>query len=152
MVWQSTSPGTGQSSGRRLRILVVDDDSEGRLALGMLLRQAGMEVALAGSVPEARRSIERVQPDAVLSDLVMPDEDGFALLGTLRAKENEGGRHIPTFAISALSDPEIQRRATEEGFDAYFVKPCDFHEVFGRLARLATAGSSGMPGRSSRLD
>jgi CheY-like chemotaxis protein len=122
----------------RLRILVFDDDRDGRLALGILLRQAGMEVA---SVPEARRSLERMAPDAVLSDLVMPEEDGFALLGALRAKEGEIGRHIPTFAISALTDPEIQRRAAEEGFDAYFVKPCDLQEVFGRLDRVADAGS-----------
>ena len=65
----------------------------------------------------------------------------LALLETLRAKESEVGHHIPTVAISALSDPEIQRRAAEEGFDAYFVKPCDFQEVFGTLARLANPGS-----------
>jgi len=124
-----------------LRILVVDDDPDGRIALGMLLAQAGVDVALAASVREARRSIERREPDAVLSDLMMPDEDGFALIETLRARESEKGRHIPALAISALSDPEIQRRAAEEGFDAYFVKPCDFHEVFGTLARLANSGS-----------
>jgi CheY-like chemotaxis protein len=144
-----TSAGERISSSRRLRILIVDDDRDGRLALGILLQQAGMEVALAGSVPEARRSLERTAPDAVLSDLVMPEEDGFALLGALRKKESEIGYHIPTFAISALSDPEVQRRAAEEGFDAYFVKPCDFQEMFGKLARLPTAGSRGRP-RSPR--
>src|ERR1043166_9709558 len=91
-----------------LRVLVVDDDREGRIALGMLLAQAGMEVALAASVPEARRAMDRRAPDAVLSDLMMPDEDGFALRKALRAKESEVGHHIPTLAISALSDPEIQ--------------------------------------------
>jgi CheY-like chemotaxis protein len=90
-------------------------------------------------------------PDAVLSDLVMPEEDGFALRGVLRAKESEIGRHIPTLVISALSDPEIERRAADEGFDAYFVKPCDFQEVVGSLARLTTAGSIGRPVRSSRV-
>jgi len=128
--------------------LVVDDDADGRIAMGMLLSQAGMDVSLAASVREARRAIERREPDAVLSDLMMPDEDGFALLETLREKESEGGHHIPTLAISALSDPDIQRRAVEEGFDAYFVKPCDFQEVFGTLARLATAESKSR--RSSR--
>jgi len=130
MPYPSTAAGGGNPSSRRLRILVVDDDHDGRVALGILLRQAGMEVALAESVPEARRSLERMAPDAVLSDLVMPEEDGFALRGALRAKETEIGRHIPMLVISALSDPEIQRRAADEGFDAYFVKPCDFQELF----------------------
>jgi two-component system chemotaxis response regulator CheY len=129
----------------------VDDDHDGRVALGILLRQAGMEVALAESVPEARRSLERMAPDAVLSDLVMPEEDGFALRGALRAKESEIGRHIPMLVISALSDPEIQRRAADEGFDAYFVKPCDFQEVFGRLARLTTGAPQAGPVRSPRV-
>jgi CheY-like chemotaxis protein len=151
MACPSKSAGAGSPSSRQLRVLVVDDDRDGRLALGILLRQAGMDVALAASVPEARRSLERMAPDAVLSDLVMPEEDGFALRGALRAKESEIGHHIPTFAISALSDPEIQRRAAEEGFDAYFVKPCDFQEVFGRLARLAAGGSRGAPVPSPRF-
>ncbi len=151
MPYPSTAAGGGNPSSRRLRILVVDDDHDGRVALGILLRQAGMEVALAESVPEARRSLERMAPDAVLSDLVMPEEDGFALRGALRVKESEIGRHIPTFVISALSDPDIQRRAADEGFDAYFVKPCDFQEVFGRLARLTTVGTTGRPVRSSRV-
>src|SRR6266436_3458921 len=88
-----------QRPARGLRILVVDDDPDGRIALGMLLAQAGVDVALAASVREARRSIERREPDAVVSDLMMPDEDGFALIETLRARESERGRHIPALAI-----------------------------------------------------
>ena len=141
MVSGATPTESSQRLPRGLKVLVVDDDPDGRLALGMLLSQAGMDVALAASVREARRAIERGEPDAVLSDLMMPDEDGFALIEMLRAKEKKAGHHIPALAISALSDPEIQRRAVEEGFDAYFVKPCDFQEVFGTLARLAQPGS-----------
>ena len=133
-----------------LRVLVVDDDRDGLAALGTLFAQFGMDVAMAASVSEARRVIERRPPDAVVSDLVMPGEDGFALLEALRKKEDECGRHIPTVAISALSDPEIRRRAAKEGFDAYFVKPCDFLAIFGALTRLATEGSKEKSRRPAR--
>ena len=133
-----------------LRVLVVDDDRDGLAALGTLFAQFGVDVSLAASVSEARRAIEKTPPDAVVSDLVMPGEDGFALLATLRDKEQEVGHHIPTVAISALSDPDIRRRAAAEGFDAYFVKPCDFLAIFGALTRLATEGSKERSRRPSR--
>src|SRR5258705_13837106 len=100
MVFHPTQAEPARRLPRGLRILVVDDDPDGRIALGMLLAQAGVDVALAASVREARRSIERRGPDALGSALMMPGGDGFAPVETLRARGNQMRREIPAAARS----------------------------------------------------
>ena len=123
-----------------LRILVVDDDTDGREAMGALLAQAGIQVALAASVAEARRALRAFHPDIVVSDLAMPGEDGFDLLEELHALEAHAGRHIAAVAMTAVSDPDVRRHAVDAGFDAYFVKPCDALTIFSALAQLSPGG------------
>jgi two-component system OmpR family response regulator len=120
-----------------VRILVVDDDADGREAMGALLSQAGLRVELAGSVSEARGVLRHFQPDIVVSDLAMPGEDGFDLLHELQSLEAQVGRHIGAVAMTALSDPDVRRLAVDAGFDAYFVKPCDALTIFAALAQLS---------------
>lgn len=122
-------------------VLIVDDDTEGLHALGALFRQAGLKVALAGSADEAARSVERIHPDVLISDLAMPGEDGFELLRRVRALERSLGMHVVAVAVSAFSDPEIRGRAAAEGFEAYFVKPVDASKLLSLLAQLGFSGA-----------
>jgi two-component system CheB/CheR fusion protein len=126
---------------RSVRILIVDDDPETRAGLAVLCVQAGMEAEVAGSVSEARRAIDLCLPDAVISDLVMPDEDGFALLPTLCAKEDQLGHHIASVLMTGQSDPEIKRRALAAGFDAFLTKPYDSTTIVRTVNRLIAAGA-----------
>lgn len=119
-----------------MRILIVDDDADTRVGLAVLCVQAGMRAVVAASVSEARRAIEECPLDAVISDLVMPDEDGFALLPTLAAKEDEDGHHIASVLVSGQSDPDIRRQALAAGFDAFLTKPYDLKIIVHTLDRL----------------
>jgi CheY-like chemotaxis protein len=126
--------------GHAVRVLIVDDDADTRAGLAVLCSQAGMQTDQAGSVSEAREAIEQSVPDAVISDLVMPDEDGFALLPTLSASEDESGHHIASVLVTGQSDPEIRRRALAAGFDAFLTKPYDSTTIVLTLNRLVRAG------------
>jgi CheY-like chemotaxis protein len=105
------------------RVLVVDDDAESREALGALLAQAGLKVALAESVREAIRALDTCSPNALVSDLMMPVEDGFSLIHAIRERESGSRGRLPAIAVTAIADPSIRRHAVAAGFDACFLKP-----------------------------
>jgi CheY-like chemotaxis protein len=107
----------------RKRVLIVDDDVDSREALAVLLVQAGMKVQLAGSVREALRINDDFSANVVLSDIAMPDEDGFLLIEALRNKERATGQRLTAIAVTALAEPDLRRRALTAGFDACFLKP-----------------------------
>lgn len=130
--------GRGARAGR---VLVVDDDAESRIALGALLEQAGMNVALAASVPQALRALDTFVPDLVVSDLVMPQQDGFALIRAIRGPEEKSGDHVEVVALTAVTDSKVRRRAIEAGFDAYLEKPLDASLVLEVAARAVRAAS-----------
>jgi CheY-like chemotaxis protein len=112
-----------ESESRCPYVLVVDDDPESREALGALLAQAGLRVALADSVREAIRALDAYSPSVLVSDLVMPVEDGFSLIHTVREREEGSRGRLPAIAVTAIADPSIRRHAVAAGFDACFLKP-----------------------------
>jgi CheY-like chemotaxis protein len=136
-----TASGT-HAPRRPLQVLVVDDDRLQREALGAALEQAGNSVTLAGSVAEARSVLVRRLPDVVISDIAMPDEDGFSLIRVLREIQAELGQPVVAIAITGLGSPDIRRRAVRAGFDACFIKPIDLVAVMSRLERLLLGGSA----------
>jgi CheY-like chemotaxis protein len=114
------------STERRLQrpcVLVVDDDPDSCEALGALLGQAGLRVAFAHSVREAIRAMDAHSPSAVVSDLVMPVEDGFNLIHMIRERESGSAGRLAAIAVTAMADPSIRRHAIAAGFDACFLKP-----------------------------
>ena len=78
---------------RGMRLLVVDDDADNREMLAMTLEQCGARVATAGSAAEAMRILEEERPQVLISDIGLPDEDGFSLMRKIRATHVEGRRH-----------------------------------------------------------
>jgi CheY-like chemotaxis protein len=114
-----------------LRLLVVDDESDIRLSLGLALRLAGHEVVEADSGTTAVHEVERQRPDAVLLDLRLPDLDGWAVIERLRDLG-----HFPTLPVvvgSADADPAARRRALEVGCAGYLVKPFEPGELLALL-------------------
>ena len=104
-----------------LRVLVVDDESDIRLSMGLALRLAGHEVLEAATGDEAVRCVVQETPDAVLLDLRLPDIDGWEVLERLR----DLGRfpEVPVVVGSADADPAARRRALSAGCAGYLVKP-----------------------------
>lgn len=119
--------GTDNSAALKgLRILVVEDDNDSREVLQLFLEQTG---AIVESVPSAKDAIAIFQrpanslPDVMISDLAMPEEDGYSLIGKIRKLPPERGGRIPAIALSAFATNESKQRAIECGFDYYSSKP-----------------------------
>jgi CheY-like chemotaxis protein len=120
-----------------VRVLVVDDDRDTRDSITALLVENRAEASNAGSVREALRSLAEQPPHVVVTDLLMPDLDGFSLLRMIRTIESLNAIRIPTIALTALSSEESQRRGLESGFDVYLMKPINPEELLSIVAAAA---------------
>jgi len=120
------------------RILIVDDDATTRASLTAALTTCGAAVAIAGSGREALAVIADLQPTVVLSDLAMPDGDGFWLLDALRHGGANGAAppDLRVLAVTAHAGLADERRALEAGFDGYLCKPVDVRELAHKIARV----------------
>jgi CheY-like chemotaxis protein len=90
---------------------------------------------LADSVREAIRALDFYSPSALVSDLVMPVEDGFSLIHAVRKREQGTKRRLPAIAVTAIADTSIRRHAVGAGFDACFLKPLDGPAVADAVAQ-----------------
>ena len=106
-------------------IVVVDDEEDARELVGEAFRSAGARVHLAASASEALALIARVHPAALVSDIGMPHEDGYALMRRLRALSADQGGHIPALALTAYARTEDAERAFEAGYQRHVAKPVD---------------------------
>jgi predicted PurR-regulated permease PerM/CheY-like chemotaxis protein len=120
-----------------IRVAVVDNDQDARAALVDLLTGCGATVFDAGSAREALTALERDRPDVLLSDLAMPDQDGFDLIRCIRALPPEGGGSIRAVALSGYASKEDRDRTINAGFQAHLSKPVDPVELIATVLELA---------------
>ncbi|RQS14812.1 ATP-binding protein [Burkholderia sp. Bp8998] len=122
----------------RQRILIVDDDATTRASLTAALTTLGATVAIASSGREALAVVDDMRPTVVLSDLAMPDGDGFWLLDALRHGGANGATppDLRVLAVTAHAGLADERRALEAGFDGYLCKPVDLGELAQKIARV----------------
>jgi len=109
-----------------VRILVVEDDNDSREVLQLFLEQMGASVESTPSAKDAWAVLQRNGkhlPDVMVSDLAMPEEDGYSLISRIRQLPPERGGQIPALALSAFATNESKQRAFECGFDEYSSKP-----------------------------
>jgi CheY-like chemotaxis protein len=130
------SPTAGASLAG-VRVLLVDDERDSRDAIAMFVRGAGAEVRTAGSVDEAVQAIDTESPDIVVSDIAMPDKDGFALLEWLRGHASEAGGTVPAIALTAFGGPREVEQILEAGFQAYLRKPIEPADLVGTIHQIA---------------
>ena len=124
--------GTGDAHGLLggRRVLVVDDDADARLVLATMMRQAGAEVTAAANVPQALDAFAANHFDAVVSDIAMPGEDGYALVARLRQTSA-----VPAIAVSAIATgAEDRTRALDAGFTEFVRKPVDPSDLASTVA------------------
>ncbi len=131
-----------------LRVLVVDDDADGREVLETVLVQCGAHVTSAGSVAEALASFDRERPDVLVSDIGMPDEDGYALIRKIRARGADAGGGVPAASLTAYAGTEDRRRALVAGFNMHVAKPVDPEELLAVVASLARFAKQLRSGRA----
>jgi signal transduction histidine kinase/ActR/RegA family two-component response regulator len=124
-----------------IRVVLVEDDDDGRDVLTIILELAGAKVASARSVREALVVLDTIRPDVIVSDIGMPDEDGFALIRQVRAREAEGGGRMPAIALTGYVYPEDRARLLAAGFQTHLLKPVEAAEIVAAVASLvATRG------------
>ncbi len=129
-----------------VRILLVDDDADARDLLGMVLRQHGAEVSEAASAEDAVAAFRRDVPDVVLSDIGLPDTDGYGLIRQLRALDGPGAAAAIAVALTGWARSEDRHAALEAGFQAHVVKPVDPMQLVALLARLVQAARPAVSG------
>jgi signal transduction histidine kinase/DNA-binding response OmpR family regulator len=125
------------------RILVVDDERDGRDLIVATLSQCAAEVVGAASASEALDCISKAQFDVLVSDIGMPGEDGYALIAKLRALPPEAGGRMPAVALTAFARGEDRTRALSAGFDVHVSKPVEPAELVLILARLVERRARG---------
>lgn len=120
------------------RLLIVDDDSDLRKALAKFFEGQGLRVTCAANAGEARQALSRNVFDAIVLDGMMPGEDGFALLRSLRA----GGEMVPVVMLTAKTDEIDRIIGLESGADDYCPKPFSPRELLARLKAIWRRGTA----------
>jgi signal transduction histidine kinase len=119
-----------------LRILVVEDDPDGRALTSLLLTQAGASVKAVASVREALHMLEVERPDALVSDIGLPEEDGYELIRQIREYEAEHGGFLPAVALTGFARAEDRARVLAAGFQAHVPKPVDPVELAAAIETM----------------
>ncbi len=120
-----------------LRLLVVDDEEDTRVLLKMVLEKCGAFVTTASSAREAIAALKETRPDVLISDLGMPDEDGYALIKQVRALSEKDGGNTPSVALTAYARVEDRMKVLRSGFQIHIPKPVEPAELVAVVANLA---------------
>jgi PAS domain S-box-containing protein len=118
-----------------VRVLVLDDEPDARQLIWRVLSECEAEVALASSADEALELVERFRPDVIVSDIGMPDKDGYEFIREIRSKRNV--KELPAAALTAFARAEDRRQAMLAGFQTHVAKPVDPAELVAVVASLA---------------
>ena len=121
---------------------MVDDEEDARSLLEEILSESGATVICASGAQEALEMVEEFQPDVLISDVGMPDVDGFELIEQLRRLPSEQGGRTPAIALTAYARGEDLERAAAAGFEMHVMKPVDPASLVSAVASLV--------GRSTR--
>ncbi|MFN6484425.1 MULTISPECIES: ATP-binding protein [unclassified Nostoc] len=119
-----------------LQILVVDDNADTRELVTFILKQSGAQVTAVSSVSEALETLVRLKPDVIVSDIGMPDEDGYSLIRQVRMQETEQKEKIPAVALTAFARDEERSLALQAGFQVHVSKPIEPEELVRVVANL----------------
>ncbi|HZH91012.1 MAG TPA: PAS domain-containing protein [Pyrinomonadaceae bacterium] len=120
-----------------LRILIVEDEPDSRELLIAVLTQCRADVQAVSNVSDALSKLEIWRPDVLISDIEMPDEDGYELIRRVRALPIERGGNIPAAALTAYARVEDRMRALLAGFQLHIPKPVEPSELITVIASLA---------------
>jgi signal transduction histidine kinase/CheY-like chemotaxis protein len=118
-----------------LRLLVVDDEPDGRELVVVMLKRCGAEVTAVATAAEALDTIGQWRPDVLISDIEMPGEDGYALINKIRSSELKGTR-LPAVALTAHARDEDRVRALDAGYQAHVAKPVSLADLANAIGRV----------------
>jgi len=128
----------GHSALAGYRVFVVDDEADPRESLATALRRAGATVSAFANASEAIAALDHHTPHLLISDISMPEEDGYAMIRRMRALSRESGGALPAIALTALADPYDRMQALEAGYQIHLAKPVDFDHLLMAAVALAS--------------
>jgi CheY-like chemotaxis protein len=121
-----------------MRVLVVEDEPDTREFLKRLLESHGAAVAVAASAEEALAAMRGDSPDVLVSDIGLPDVDGYELIGRIRTGRPDEGSMIPAIALTAYARPEDRARALRSGYQTHLAKPVEPTELVMSIASFSS--------------
>jgi CheY-like chemotaxis protein len=133
-----------------LKLVVVDDHADARDLIKRVLEECGAEVLVAVSAAEALLLVERHKPDVLISDIGMPDVDGYELLRRVRTLGAARGGRVPAVALTAFARSQDRTRALHAGYLAHLAKPVEPSELIATVATVA--GRTGLAVDASAED
>jgi CheY-like chemotaxis protein len=128
-----------------LKVMVVDDDADTCEIVGVVLEQAGAEVRTCLSAGEALTAMDSWVPDLLVSDIGMPDEDGYTLIRKVRARKTEEGGDVVAVALTAHGRQEDRIKALSAGFQVHMGKPVEPSQLVTVVASLTGHGAGAQP-------
>jgi signal transduction histidine kinase len=121
-----------------LRILLVDDDVDANELMAEVIAAAGATVEIASSAASGFDTLRRFRPHILVSDIGMPEEDGYSLLRRIRALDPSEGGGIPSIALTAYTRSEDRTKALAAGFTTHVGKPVNPDDVVAAIVNLAS--------------
>jgi PAS domain S-box-containing protein len=122
-----------------LQVLVVDDEDDARELIKRILNDCNADVLTAATATEALSLLQHARPDLMVSDLGMPEVDGYGLLDRIRALGPAHGGDLPAIALTAFARSEDRMRALSSGFMAHISKPVEPSELIAKVAAMGAA-------------
>jgi CheY-like chemotaxis protein len=119
-----------------ITVLIVDDESDARVLLEHVLTECRADVLVAASGESALLGVEHDHPDVLVSDIGMPDMDGYELLRRVRALGAARGGRLPAIALTAFARSEDRTRALRAGFQVHVSKPVEPSELVATVASI----------------
>lgn len=123
-----------------VHVLLVEDDDDSRKLLGTMLKRYGARVTSTKSAAEALAVFEGELPDVLISDIGMPDQDGYELMRKLRALPPERGGKTPAIALTGYASRKDRERALNTGYQQHMAKPIEQADMIKAIAALVGRG------------
>jgi CheY-like chemotaxis protein len=118
------------------RVLLVDDDSDARSLISRILEDRGARVRAATGAKEALRILDTEHFDVLVSDIGMPEVDGYGLIGMVRQLPRDRGGTLPAVALTAFAQPSDRTKAISAGFQSHVAKPVEARELVTTIGTL----------------
>ncbi|MBE9046332.1 response regulator [Pleurocapsales cyanobacterium LEGE 10410] len=124
-----------------IKILVVEDNEDSRSLLTFLLEQENASVTATASASEALSALSQSLPDVLISDISMPEVDGYTLIRQIRELPSRGGQ-IPAIAMTAYAEESDRAAAISAGFQRHITKPVNVDDLIEAISSLVVRGSN----------
>ncbi|MBE9198965.1 MULTISPECIES: hybrid sensor histidine kinase/response regulator [unclassified Nodularia (in: cyanobacteria)] len=123
-----------------IKVLIVEDDADSREFVVFVLEQEGAEAIAVSSAFEALQVLTPSQPDVLVSDISMPEMDGYMLISQVRTLTPEAGGKIPAIALTAHARDDDQQQALAAGYQMHLSKPVNTEKLIAAIVKLVVTG------------